>query len=55
MEVERAFIQMVQKRVGKIFVCDKDSKLFGVISKTDIMNLASERQKYLHAMKRTSL
>ncbi|MDE1844913.1 MAG: site-2 protease family protein [Thaumarchaeota archaeon] len=55
MEVEKALIQMVQKRVGKIFVCDKDGKLFGVISKTDIMNIASERQKYLHAIKRTSL
>jgi Zn-dependent protease/CBS domain-containing protein len=55
MEVEKALIQMVQKRVGKIFVCDKDGKLSGVVSKTDIMNLANERQKYLHAMKRTSL
>jgi Zn-dependent protease/CBS domain-containing protein len=55
MEVEKAFIQMVQKRVGKIFVCDKDGKLFGVVSKTDIMELASERQKYLHAVKKTSL
>ncbi len=53
MEVEKAFIQMVQKRVGKIFVCDKDGKLFGVVSKTDIIELASERQKYLHEIKRT--
>jgi Zn-dependent protease/predicted transcriptional regulator len=55
MEVEKAFIQMVQKRVGKIFVCDKDGKILGLVSKTDIMNIASERQKYLHAIKRTSL
>ncbi|WP_101476792.1 site-2 protease family protein [Candidatus Nitrosotalea bavarica] len=53
-EVEKAFIQMVQKRVGKIFVCDKDGKLFGVVSKTDIIELASERQKYLREIKRTS-
>lgn len=53
MEVEKALMQMIQKRVGKIFVCDKDGKLFGVVSKTDIMNIASERQKYLHAIKRT--
>ncbi|HET7336990.1 MAG TPA: site-2 protease family protein [Candidatus Nitrosotalea sp.] len=53
MEVEKALIQMIQKRVGKIFVCNKDGKLFGVVSKTDIMNIASERQKYLHAIKRT--
>jgi len=54
MAVEKAFIQMVQKRVGKIFVCDKDGKLFGVVSKTDIIELASERQKYLHEIKKTS-
>jgi Zn-dependent protease len=53
-EVEKAFIQMIQKHVGKIFVCDKDGKLFGVVSKTDIIELASERQKYLHVMKKTS-
>jgi Zn-dependent protease/CBS domain-containing protein len=55
LEVEKAFIQMVQKRVGKIFVCDKDGTLFGVVSKTDIMKLASERQKYFHVVGRTSL
>ena len=54
MEVEKAFIQMVQKRVGKIFVCDKDGKLFGVVSKTDIIRIASERQKYLHVIKGTN-
>ena len=53
MEVEKAFIQMVQKRVGKIFVCDKDGKILGLVSKTDIMSIASERQKYLHAIKKT--
>lgn len=54
MEVEKALIQMIQKRVGKIFVCEKDGILIGIISKTDIMDLASERQKYLHVMRRTS-
>ncbi len=55
MEVEKAFIQMVQKRVGKIFVCNKDGNLLGVVSKTDIIDIASERQKYLHVIKKTSL
>ncbi|MGB9125309.1 MAG: site-2 protease family protein, partial [Nitrosotalea sp.] len=54
MDAEKAFIQMVQKHVGKIFVCDKDGKLFGVVSKTDIIELASERQKYLHVIKTNS-
>ncbi|MGI0062497.1 MAG: CBS domain-containing protein [Nitrosotalea sp.] len=44
---------MVQKRVGKVFVCDQDGKLLGVVSKTDIIELANERQKYLQALKKT--
>ncbi len=54
MEVEKSLLQMVQKRVGKVFVCDKEGKLLGVVSKTDIMELASERQKYLQTLKTTS-
>ena len=54
MEVEKALLQMVQKRVGKVFVCDKDGKLLGVVSKTDIIELASERQKYFQTLKKTS-
>ncbi|MDE1831019.1 MAG: site-2 protease family protein [Thaumarchaeota archaeon] len=53
-EVEKSLLQMVQKRVGKVFVCDKGGKLLGVVSKTDIMELASERQKYLQTLKKTS-
>lgn len=51
MAVEKALLQMVQKRVGKVFVCDKDGTLLGVVSKTDIIELASERQKYLQTVK----
>ena len=54
MEVEKALLQMVQKRVGKVFICDKDGKLLGVVSKTDIIELAGERQKYLQTLKKTS-
>lgn len=54
METEKALIQMVHKRVGKVFVCDKDSKLLGVISKTDIIELASERQKYFQSLKKVT-
>ncbi|MDH2907890.1 MAG: site-2 protease family protein [Candidatus Nitrosotalea sp.] len=53
MEVEKSLLQMVQKRVGKVFVCDKGGKLLGVVSKTDIMELANERQKYLQTLKKT--
>jgi Zn-dependent protease/CBS domain-containing protein len=52
-QAEKALLQMVQKRVGKVFVCANDHRLLGVVSKTDIIELASERQKYLQTMKRT--
>jgi len=53
-QAEKALLQMVQKRVGKVFVCDAESKLLGVVSKTDIIELASERQKYLQTLKKDS-
>lgn len=53
-DLEKALLIMVQKRVGKIFVCDKYKKLLGVISKTDIMELAGERQRYLQTLGKTS-
>ncbi len=53
MQADKVMLEMVQKRVGKIFVCDKSGRLLGVISKTDIINIASERQRYLHTIGRT--
>jgi CBS domain-containing protein len=32
--------------MGKVFVCNDDGELIGVVSKTDIMNAASEKSKY---------
>ncbi|MDE1814290.1 MAG: hypothetical protein KGI05_06465 [Thaumarchaeota archaeon] len=55
MKVGKVFIQMIQKHVEKIVPFLLHAKLFGVISKTDIMQLASGQQKYLHAVRRTSL
>lgn len=53
-EVEKAFLEMVKKRVGKVFVCTRDGKLLGVISKTDIVELANERQKYFQSLGKSS-
>ncbi len=50
-DLEKALMEMVQKRVGKIFVCGDDGRLLGVISKSDIIELAGERQKYLQTMR----
>lgn len=51
-DLEKALMEMMQKRVGKIFVCDGSRKLLGVISKTDILELAGERQRYMQQVKR---
>ncbi|HJU13722.1 MAG TPA: site-2 protease family protein [Candidatus Nitrosotalea sp.] len=49
-DLEKALLEMVKKRVGKIFVCSSDGKLLGVISKTDIFELAGEQRKYVQTM-----
>lgn len=53
MEADKVLLEMVQKRVGKVFVCNKEGRLLGLISKTDIIDVANERQKYLYAIKKT--
>jgi Zn-dependent protease len=41
-----ALQEMGRTRNGKVLVCDADNRLLGLVSKTDIMNVASERQEY---------
>ncbi|AFU60016.1 putative zinc metalloprotease [Candidatus Nitrososphaera gargensis Ga9.2] len=43
---DEALQQMTRTRVGKVFVCDAGGRLLGLVSKTDIMNVASEREEY---------
>lgn len=45
-KANEALLQIWRKRMGKVFVCDDDGKLIGVVSKTDIMNAASEKSEY---------
>ena len=52
MQADKALLQMIQKRVGKVYVCDTDGKLLGVVSKTDIIEIAGERQRYLQTVKK---
>jgi len=52
MQSDKALLQMIQKRVGKVYVCDTDGKLLGVVSKTDIIEIAGERQRYLQTVKK---
>jgi signal-transduction protein with cAMP-binding, CBS, and nucleotidyltransferase domain len=43
---------MTRSRIGKVFVCDSQGILLGLVSKTDIMNLASERQEFQQELKK---
>ena len=45
-KANEALLQISRKRMGKVFVCNNDGKLIGVVSKTDIMNAASEKSEY---------
>jgi len=50
---DEALVQMTRRHMGKVFVSDKEGKkLLGLISKTDIMNVAAERREYVEAVKR---
>lgn len=48
-KMDEAFMDMIKKRQGKILVCDVTDKLLGIISKTDLLAIASERQEYLQS------
>ena len=48
-KMDNAFMQMIKKQQGKIFVCDINDMLLGVISKTDLLTIASERQEYFQS------
>jgi Zn-dependent protease len=46
-----ALAQMTRSRTGKVFVCDDSGRLLGLVSKTDILSVASERHEYEQAAK----
>ena len=50
-KMDEAFMEMIKKRQGKVFVCDTTDNLLGIISKTDLLSVASERQEYIHSTK----
>jgi predicted transcriptional regulator len=49
---DEALTQISKKRMGKVYVCNDEGKLIGLVSKTDIMNAASERNEYEKAVKK---
>lgn len=47
-----ALMQMTRKQMGKVFVCNEQGMLIGLVSKTDLLNAASERKQYVEAVKK---
>jgi Zn-dependent protease/predicted transcriptional regulator len=45
-KANEALLQISRKRMGKVFVCNDNGELIGVVSKTDIMNAANEKSEY---------
>ena len=51
-EVNDALIQLFRKGMSRIFIVDNDSRLLGLVSKTDIINLAKERDEFIQTTKK---
>ena len=46
-----AFMQMSRNHQGKVFICNKEGRLVGLVSKTDILNTAGERQQFVETIR----
>jgi Zn-dependent protease len=50
-DADEALMKMINGPIRKIFVCDDENKLIGLVSKSDIMDTASQRQEYMKKVK----
>jgi CBS domain-containing protein len=46
-----ALMQMTKTKIGKVFVCDAEGRLIGLVSKTDILNVEMERDEIAQTLK----
>lgn len=51
-EADEALMKMAKSPVRRIFVCDPEGKLLGLVSKTDIMDAAVQRKEFLKKVKK---
>lgn len=51
-EADEALMKMAKRPVRRIFVCDQEGKLLGLVSKTDIMDAATQRKEFLKKVKK---
>lgn len=49
---DEALMQMTRRHMSKVFICDQNGGLIGLVSKTDIMNAARERKEFSEEMRR---
>jgi Zn-dependent protease/predicted transcriptional regulator len=48
---DTALIYMTRTKMGKVFVCDGEGRLIGLVSKTDILNVEMERDEIAQTLK----
>lgn len=48
---DMALTQMTTTKIGKVFVCDREGKMIGLVSKTDILNVETEREEIAQTLK----
>ncbi len=48
---DTALMHMTRTKIGKIFVCDGEGRLIGLVSKTDILNVEMERSEIAQTLK----
>jgi CBS domain-containing protein len=48
---DMALVQMTKTKIGKVFVCDGEGRLIGLVSKTDILNVEMERDEIPQTLK----
>lgn len=51
-KADEALLEMTRKNMGKVFICNEEGNLIGLVSKTDIMNAARERKEYAEAVRK---
>ncbi len=51
-EVNDALKQLFRKNMSRVFIVNNQSRLLGLVSKTDILNLAQERGEFLRTTKK---
>lgn len=48
---DEVLMRMTNRSIRKVFVCDEEGKLIGLVSKTDIMDIAVQRKEHMKMVK----